>query len=109
MRQAVRKTAATFAPRSSTKSKNPATKGTVLYTVFEVQAWLSIVAGFLLSYNLIFPSDRPDIARLLGMWSVWMLGKQAGSLYMSTELVAQFFILFSGTIKTTLFCCVAKN
>lgn len=81
----------------------------MLYTVFEVQAWLSIVAGFLLSYNLIFPSDRPDIARLLGMWSVWMLGKQAGSLYMSTELVAQFFILSSGTIKTTLFCCVAKN
>ncbi|GAQ86189.1 resistance to phytophthora 1 [Klebsormidium nitens] len=69
----VRKTAATFAPRASTKSKNPATQGTVLYTVFEVQAWLSIVAGFLLSYNLIFPSDRPDIARLLGMWSVWML------------------------------------
>lgn len=46
--------------------------GSVLYTVFEVQAWVSLVVGGLLSFNLIFPSDQPDIARLLGMWSVWM-------------------------------------
>ena len=31
-------TAATFAPRSSTASKNPAVKGSVLYNIFEVQA-----------------------------------------------------------------------
>lgn len=57
----------TFAPRSSTaKGKNPAVKGSVLYNVFEVQAWLTLVAGGLLSFNLIFPSDEPDIARLMG-------------------------------------------
>ena len=28
--------------------------------------------GGLLSFNLIFPSDQPDIARLMGMWSIWM-------------------------------------
>ncbi|MCO5593646.1 hypothetical protein L7F22_047662 [Adiantum nelumboides] len=70
--QAVRKTAATFAPRSSTKSKNPAVPGSNLYTVFEVQGYVSMAFGGLLSYNLIFPSSEPDIWRLMGMWSVWM-------------------------------------
>lgn len=40
--------------------------GSVLYTVFEVQAWLSLFVSGLLSFNLIFPSDQPDIARLMG-------------------------------------------
>ena len=31
------------------------------------------IVGGLLSYNLLFPSDHPDIARLLGMWSIWAL------------------------------------
>ena len=44
-----------------------------MYTIFEAQAYLSIVAGGLLSYNVIFPTDGPSIARMLGMWSVWML------------------------------------
>ncbi|KAH7331745.1 hypothetical protein KP509_20G048800 [Ceratopteris richardii] len=70
--QAVRKTAATFAPRASTKTKNPAVPGTTLYTVFEVQGYLSMAFGGLLSYNLVFPSSEPDIWRLMGMWSVWM-------------------------------------
>jgi hypothetical protein len=34
--------------------------------VFEVQAWLALAVGGLLSFNLIFPSDKPDIARLIG-------------------------------------------
>ena len=44
----------------------------MLYTVFEVQAWVSLFVGGLLSFNLLFPSDQPDIARLIGMWSIWM-------------------------------------
>lgn len=61
------KTAATFAPRSSTaKGKNPAQKGTVLYEIFEYQAWIALAAGGLLSFNILFPSDEPDVARLLG-------------------------------------------
>lgn len=67
-----RKIASTFAPRSSTAKKNPAFKGSTLYTIFEVQAYLSLVVGALLSYNVLLPSDEPDIARLMGMWSVWM-------------------------------------
>lgn len=70
--QAVKKTAATFAPRSSTKSKNPAVPGSTLYTVFEVQGYVSMALGGLLSYNLVFPSSEPDLWRLMGMWSVWM-------------------------------------
>nr|PNR28622.1 hypothetical protein PHYPA_029215 [Physcomitrium patens] len=69
----VRKTAATFAPRaSSAKNKNPAQPGTMLYTIFEVQAYISMLVGGILSFNLLFPSDHPDIWRLMGMWSVWM-------------------------------------
>ena len=61
-----RNAATTFAPRASGAVKNPAFKGSVLYTVFEVQAWLALVVGGLLSFNVLFPSDQPDIARLLG-------------------------------------------
>jgi hypothetical protein len=39
--------------------------------VFEVQAWLAVVVGGLLSFNVIFPTDEPSIARLMGMWSIW--------------------------------------
>ncbi|GLC37410.1 hypothetical protein PLESTB_001590400 [Pleodorina starrii] len=67
-----RQAAATFAPRSSTKSKNPAVKGSLLYDIFEYQSWICLVAGGLLSFNIIWPTDEPSIARLLGMWSIWM-------------------------------------
>jgi hypothetical protein len=71
----VKKTATTFAPSSSgeaKKKKNPAYKGSVLYTVFEVQAYLAVIVGGLLAFNVIYPSDEPSIARLMGMWSLWM-------------------------------------
>ncbi|GBG59220.1 hypothetical protein CBR_g32237 [Chara braunii] len=72
LQKAVSKTATTFAPRASAPSKNPAVKGSILYTIFEVQGWLCILLGGALSFNLLFPSDHPDIWRLMGMWSVWM-------------------------------------
>ncbi|XP_020254725.1 uncharacterized protein LOC109831738 [Asparagus officinalis] len=72
IKKAVQKTAATFAPRASTATKNPAVPGTALYTVFEVQGYASMLLGGVLSFNLIFPSNEPDIWRLMGMWSIWM-------------------------------------
>ncbi|CAH9137653.1 unnamed protein product [Cuscuta epithymum] len=72
LNKVVQKTAATFAPRASTATKNPAVAGTTLYTVFEVQGYISMLLGGALSFNLIFPSNEPDIWRLMGMWSVWM-------------------------------------
>ncbi|KAF3436349.1 hypothetical protein FNV43_RR23441 [Rhamnella rubrinervis] len=72
LKKVVQKTAATFAPRASTASKNPAVPGTALYTVFEVQGYASMLLGGVLSFNLIFPSNEPDIWRLMGMWSIWM-------------------------------------
>ncbi|KAK1257448.1 hypothetical protein QJS04_geneDACA023933 [Acorus gramineus] len=75
LKKIVQKTAATFAPRASTKSKNPAVPGTALYTVFEVQGYASMLLGGALSFNLIFPSNEPDIWRLMGMWSIWMFSK----------------------------------
>ncbi|XP_078445380.1 resistance to phytophthora 1 [Wolffia australiana] len=72
IKKVVQKTAATFAPRASTASKNPAVPGTTLYTVFEVQGYVSMLLGGALSFNLLFPSDEPDIWRLMGMWSIWM-------------------------------------
>ena len=53
-----KKIASTFAPRSSTPAgkKNPAFKGSTLYTIFEVQAYVSLVVGSLLSYNVLLPS-----------------------------------------------------
>lgn len=69
----VSKFATNFAPRQSgATSKNPAYPGSTLYKVFEYQAYISVVVGGLLSFNVIFPSDQPDIARLLGMWSLWI-------------------------------------
>ncbi|XP_073056271.1 protein RESISTANCE TO PHYTOPHTHORA 1, chloroplastic isoform X1 [Primulina eburnea] len=72
LKRVVQKTAATFAPRASTATKNPAVPGSVLYTVFEVQGYASLLLGGALSFNLIFPSTEPDIWRLMGMWSIWM-------------------------------------
>lgn len=72
LKKAVQKTAATFAPRASTATKNPAVPGSTLYTVFEVQAYASMLVGGALSFNLVFPSNEPDIWRLMGMWSIWM-------------------------------------
>lgn len=72
LKKVAQKTAATFAPRASTATKNPAVPGTVLYSVFEVQGYVSMLLGGALSFNLIFPSDEPDIWRLMGMWSIWM-------------------------------------
>lgn len=84
-KQAVRKTAATFAPRSSTKSKNPAVPGSTLYTIFEVQGYVSMAFGGLLSYNLVFPSSEPDLWRLMGMWSVWMFSEYSISYALNTR------------------------
>ncbi|XP_010552792.1 PREDICTED: uncharacterized protein LOC104823061 [Tarenaya hassleriana] len=72
LKKVVNKTAATFAPRASTANKNPAVPGTTLYKVFEVQGYASMVLGGVLSFNLLFPSNEPDIWRLMGMWSIWM-------------------------------------
>ncbi|CAA6662089.1 unnamed protein product [Spirodela intermedia] len=72
IKKAVQKTAATFAPRASTASKNPAVPGTALYKIFEVQGYASMLLGGALSFNLLFPSNEPDIWRLMGMWSIWM-------------------------------------
>ena len=69
-----KKVASTFAPRSSTaRGKNPAVKGSALYAVFEAQAALSLVAGGLLAFNVVLPSDEPSITRLMGMWMCWIL------------------------------------
>uniref|UniRef100_A0A803L383 Uncharacterized protein n=1 Tax=Chenopodium quinoa TaxID=63459 RepID=A0A803L383_CHEQI len=70
--QVVNKAAATFAPRASTASKNPAVPGSTLYSVFEIQGYASMLLGGVLSFNLVFPSNEPDIWRLMGMWSIWM-------------------------------------
>nr|ABK26624.1 unknown [Picea sitchensis] len=72
IKKVVQKTAGTFAPRASTARKNPAVPGSTLYTIFEVQGYLSMVFGGALAFNLIFPSSEPDIWRLMGMWSIWM-------------------------------------
>ncbi|XP_043720943.1 protein RESISTANCE TO PHYTOPHTHORA 1, chloroplastic-like [Telopea speciosissima] len=72
IKKVVQKIAATFAPRASTATKNPAVPGTALYTVFEVQGYASMLLGGALSFNFIFPSNEPDIWRLMGMWSIWM-------------------------------------
>jgi hypothetical protein len=37
-----------------------------------VQAWLSVLVGGLLAFNVICPTEEPSIPRLIGMWSVWM-------------------------------------
>lgn len=92
LRQVVQKTAATFAPRASTATKNPAVPGTVLYTVFEVQGYVSLLLGGALSFNLLFPSNEPDIWRLMGMWSIWMFSKQY---FIHIKIFAEFFLLLA--------------
>jgi len=73
LNRAAMQAAQTFAPRASGPTgKNPAYPGSTLYTVFEVQAWLGAAVGALLAFNIIFPTDGPDIPRLLGMWSLWI-------------------------------------
>ncbi|XP_021731225.1 uncharacterized protein LOC110698122 [Chenopodium quinoa] len=72
LKKVVNKAAATFAPRASTASKNPAVPGSTLYSVFEIQGYASMLLGGVLSFNLVFPSNEPDIWRLMGMWSIWM-------------------------------------
>ncbi|KAL9239209.1 hypothetical protein vseg_013549 [Gypsophila vaccaria] len=72
LKKAVNKTAATFAPRASTASKNPAVPGSVLYSIFEIQGYACMFLGGVLSFNLVFPSNEPDLWRLMGMWSIWM-------------------------------------
>ncbi|GAB2220734.1 hypothetical protein Droror1_Dr00008404 [Drosera rotundifolia] len=72
LKKVVNKAAATFAPRASMATKNPAVPGTALYMIFEVQGYASMLLGGVLSFNLIFPSNEPDIWRLMGMWSIWM-------------------------------------
>ncbi|XP_043693200.1 protein RESISTANCE TO PHYTOPHTHORA 1, chloroplastic-like [Telopea speciosissima] len=74
IKNVVQKTAATFAPRASTASKNPTVLGTALYTVFEIQGYASMLLGEALSFNFIFPSNEPDIWRLMGMCSIWIKG-----------------------------------
>ncbi|KAK9756088.1 hypothetical protein RND81_01G072300 [Saponaria officinalis] len=72
LKKVVNKTAATFAPRASTASKNPAVPGTALYSIFEIQGYACMFLGGVLSFNLVFPSNEPDLWRLMGMWSIWM-------------------------------------
>lgn len=106
--QVVYKTAATFAPRASTASKNPAVPGTTLYKVFEVQGYASMLVGGVLSFNLLFPSNEPDLWRLMGMWSIWMFSKSPSQV--STLFQAAFspnpstlffsFYLFSAAIPS---------
>ena len=65
--KSVKNIAATFAPRASGNTgKNPAVQGSVLYGIFTWQAWICCALGGLLSYNLIFPSNEPDLWRLMG-------------------------------------------
>ncbi|KAF2314927.1 hypothetical protein GH714_037188 [Hevea brasiliensis] len=54
LKKAVQKTAATFAPRASTATKNPAAPGTALYTVFEVQGYVSMLLGFVCKLGIKF-------------------------------------------------------
>lgn len=90
----VQKTAATFAPRASTATKNPAVPGTTLYTVFEVQGYVSLLLGGALSFNLIFPSNEPDIWRLMGMWSIWMFSELIP--YLGPEPFIKHYCWFKG-------------
>ncbi|XP_043705182.1 protein RESISTANCE TO PHYTOPHTHORA 1, chloroplastic-like [Telopea speciosissima] len=74
IKKVVQKTTTTFAPRASTATKNPTVPGTALYIVFEVQGYASMLLGGALSFNFIFPSNEPDIWRLMGMCSIWIKG-----------------------------------
>ena len=61
------------APLVDCQGKESRGQGSLLYKIFEVQAVLSIFVGGLAAYNVIYPSEGPTIARMLGMWSVWAL------------------------------------
>lgn len=63
----VKNIASTFAPRASGNTgKNPAVRGSTLYNIFTVQAWICMALGGLLSFNVLFPSNEPDLWRLMG-------------------------------------------
>ncbi|KAG2627673.1 hypothetical protein PVAP13_3KG260400 [Panicum virgatum] len=61
LKKAVQKTAATFAPRASTKTKNPAVPGSALYTIFEVQGYVSMLNKFLLFCQTIVLLEQLDM------------------------------------------------
>ena len=55
-----RDAATTFAPRPSGATKNPAYKGSLLYTIFEVQAYVCLmVSDFHLSMSQVFCMQGP--------------------------------------------------
>ena len=39
--------------------------------LLQVQAWAALAVGGLLSFNLLLPSDEPNIARLMGWVPAW--------------------------------------
>lgn len=83
--------------------------GTALYTVFEVQGYASMLMGGALSFNLVFPSNEPDIWRLMGMWSIWMFSKIfcfCESFILSKSLICCTYIL--KRICGTYCCSVSK-
>ncbi|EOA27638.1 hypothetical protein CARUB_v10023786mg [Capsella rubella] len=97
LKKVVNKTAATFAPRASTASKNPAVPGSTLYKVFEVQGYASMFVGGVLSFNLLFPSNEPDLWRLMGMWSIWMFSKSPSllSTFIPSCILPTLFLICS--------------
>lgn len=92
--QVVNKAAATFAPRASTASKNPAVPGSTLYKIFEIQGYASMLLGGVLSFNLLFPSNEPDLWRLMGMWSIWMFSKSLS--HISSLVTKHPLLVFHG-------------
>ncbi|RVW54812.1 hypothetical protein CK203_071649 [Vitis vinifera] len=112
LKKVVQKTAATFAPRASTATKNPAVPGTVLYTVFEVQGYLSMLLGGALSFNFLFPSNEPDIWRLMECGpfgcSTWFLCKTDSSKFiiMLVVLVMTPLYMEDQLLVSTGFCFV---
>ncbi|KAK8614608.1 hypothetical protein V6N13_068408 [Hibiscus sabdariffa] len=90
--------AATFAPRASTATKNPAVPRTALYNVFKVQGYVSLRLGGVLSFNLIFPPNEPDVWRLMNMWSIWMFNTVAFfAMYAWKEITLDVISLFCST------------
>lgn len=52
--------------------KNPAAPGTLLFAIFEWQAWISAAIGGVFACGLVFPSDKVTAYQALGMMSTWM-------------------------------------
>ncbi|PKI70572.1 hypothetical protein CRG98_009077 [Punica granatum] len=100
LKKVVQKTASTFAPRASMATKNPAVPGTALYTVFEVQGYALMLLGGALSFNLLFPSNEPDIWRLMGMWSIWMFNGVASENRVGAKNIFVWMLSASCTILT---------